>query len=116
MAAALAGERVLAFAGIGRPAKFFETLRVCGAVLAETRAFPDHHPFTTAEIAALLDQAEREGLRPVTTEKDAVRLASLGRAEPRIAGIASLPVRLAFADAEAVAEFVTRIPAAPAVR
>ncbi|HEY0353277.1 MAG TPA: tetraacyldisaccharide 4'-kinase [Enterovirga sp.] len=106
VAAALADEPVLAFAGIGRPAKFFETLRGCGATLAETRAFPDHHPFTAAEIGTLLDLAERRGLRPVTTEKDAVRLAPLAPAEPRIAGIATLPVRLAFAKPDAMAALV----------
>jgi tetraacyldisaccharide 4'-kinase len=72
-------------------------------MLAETRAFPDHHPFTAAEIGTLLDLAERRGLRPVTTEKDAVRLAPLAPAEPRIANITTLPVRLAFAQPEAMA-------------
>src|SRR4051794_20082940 len=65
VAAALTGKPVLAFAGIGRPAKFFETLRCCGAMLTETRSFPDHHPFTAAEIGTLLDVAERKGLRAV---------------------------------------------------
>jgi tetraacyldisaccharide 4'-kinase len=107
VAAALAGERVLAFAGIGRPAKFFDTLRACGAVLVETRAFPDHHPFTASEITTLLDHAVREGLRLVTTEKDAVRLAALAANEPRIRTIATLPVRLAFAEPAALADLVS---------
>lgn len=73
-AAGLSGRTVLAFAGIGRPAKFFTTLEECGARIAAARSFPDHHPYGRAEIAALLDEAERLGAVPVTTAKDAVKL------------------------------------------
>ena len=70
----LAGKRVVAFAGIGRPQKFFESLREVGAVLVAERAFPDHHPFRDSELAMLVAQAERAGAVLVTTEKDRVRL------------------------------------------
>src|SRR5262249_23656643 len=50
--AALAGKRVLAFAGIGDPGRFFRTLGTNGIEVAGTRAFADHHPFSTAEIGA----------------------------------------------------------------
>jgi tetraacyldisaccharide 4'-kinase len=68
------GQRVLAFAGIGRPQKFFETLASLGAVLAGTRDFPDHHPYRPAEIEALLAEAKRLDAAAVTTTKDRVRL------------------------------------------
>ncbi len=68
-------EPILAFAGIGRPEKFFATLAEIGATVAKTHAFPDHHPFTDAEAAELIAAADSEGLRLVTTEKDAARLA-----------------------------------------
>ncbi|WP_210497313.1 tetraacyldisaccharide 4'-kinase [Microvirga antarctica] len=71
---ALADQPVLAFSGIGRPEKFFTTLREAGIVIGETRSFPDHHDFTAADIAALRHLAESRGLTPVTTEKDLVRL------------------------------------------
>jgi tetraacyldisaccharide 4'-kinase len=71
---ALQGRRVLGFAGIGRPDKFFATLRETGADLADTVAFPDHHRFATRELDALMAQAERLGAALVTTAKDAVRL------------------------------------------
>jgi tetraacyldisaccharide 4'-kinase len=70
----LRGCRVLPFAGIGRPAKFFATLAELGAEVAETRGFPDHHLYRRSEIEGLLAAAECLAALPVTTAKDAVRL------------------------------------------
>jgi tetraacyldisaccharide 4'-kinase len=70
----LAGARLLAFAGIGRPDKFFATLRSLDADLVGTRAFPDHHSFSTKEIDHLIRDANRAQARLVTTAKDIVRL------------------------------------------
>lgn len=78
----LRGRRVLAFAGIGDPARFFTTLRTCGIDVAEERIFPDHHPFTRAEIELVVSDAADQGLLLVTTEKDFVRIAST----PALAG------------------------------
>lgn len=90
-AEALKGRRVMAFAGIGRPEKFFDTLHACGAVVGVTHAFPDHHSFTPEEVAALRQEAEKLGLLPVTTEKDLVRIADASAAWPELM---ALPVRL----------------------
>jgi tetraacyldisaccharide 4'-kinase len=87
--ARLRGRRLLAFAGIGRPEKFFATLREAGLDVAATRVFPDHHAFTSGEIAELARRASKEGLTLVSTEKDVVRL----RPEARAAVIA-VPARL----------------------
>jgi tetraacyldisaccharide 4'-kinase len=76
----LTGKRLFAFAGIGRPEKFFATLRALGAVLVGTRAFPDHHPFRGAEIDRLIRDAERAQARLVTTAKDIVRVPRASRA------------------------------------
>lgn len=65
---------LFAFAGIGRPAKFFAMLREAGCNLVGTRAFDDHHPYDVAEITDLRDRARRMGARLVTTEKDMVRI------------------------------------------
>lgn len=65
---------VFAFAGIGRPAKFFDTLRQAGFTLAGTREFADHHPWKLAELNALKDAANRAGVALITTEKDWQRL------------------------------------------
>ncbi len=93
--ARLFGRRVLAYAGIGRPAKFFETLRTLGVLTAVTRAFPDHHVFSPGEIAALQSEAERQDLLLVTTEKDAARLAGFEAGRGLLAMSEVLPVRLA---------------------
>ena len=68
------GLKSLAFAGIGRPEKFFETLAQTGAILCETRLFADHHRYQKSEIDALLADAEAQRLVPVTTAKDAVKI------------------------------------------
>ena len=80
----LAGSRLLAFAGIGRPEKFFATLRALGAVLVGTRAFPDHHPFRVEELEGLRRDAERSGARLITTAKDIVRVPSAQRTDVEV--------------------------------
>lgn len=69
-----AGRSLLPFAGIGRPEKFFATLRAIDAQLVATRAFPDHHPYSVGEIEALRRAAYRAKARLVTTRKDMVRV------------------------------------------
>ena len=93
----LGGERLLAFAGIGRPDKFFATLRRLGSELIETRSFPDHHPFRTGEIDALVYAAERARARLITTAKDIVRIP----AEKRVA-IEVLEVEISWRDPDAL--------------
>ena len=71
-------KRVFAYAGIGRPEKFFRQLEEGGLMVAGTRAFPDHHPLTALEAQEVLNAAKAFDAVPVTTEKDAVRLADAG--------------------------------------
>jgi tetraacyldisaccharide 4'-kinase len=101
---------LFAFAGIGRPEKFFATLTDLGCSLVGTRAFPDHHPYEAVEIADLLLRARRTGARLVTTQKDLVRIA------PALAvGIACLPVAAVMSEEIAFRRFLeARLPAAPA--
>ena len=73
-AARLAGAHVVAFAGIGRPEKFYASLRALGADVIETRDFPDHYPFTTADLSGLTALARARDAVLVTTEKDAARM------------------------------------------
>lgn len=70
----LVGTRVLAFAGIADPGKFYRTVEQLGAEIVSARSFPDHHHFSDDEIADLMEEAAKLDLLPVTTSKDAVRL------------------------------------------
>jgi tetraacyldisaccharide 4'-kinase len=96
-ALAMRGLRAVAFAGIGRPEKFFDTCRGIGIELAETIAFPDHHPYGPADLARVEAAAERLGAVPLTTEKDLVRLPDALRARVR-----AVPVRVAWDDEAAL--------------
>ena len=68
-----AGRRCLAFAGIGRPRKFADTLRACDAEVAGLTAFADHHPYSAADARALIAAARATDAELVTTAKDWVR-------------------------------------------
>jgi len=70
----LRGQRVVAFAGLGRPEKFYATLGDVGAKVIAKHTFDDHHLFKPADIQPILDEAFSLGAIPVTTEKDAARL------------------------------------------
>lgn len=97
--AQLQGKPLLAFAGIGRPKKFFDTLRAAGLDVDSEATFPDHHPYVDAEIASLARRANEEGLRLVTTEKDMARLSPAARQAGAEAGLRALPARLALDEA-----------------
>ncbi len=101
VAAALAGTRVLAFAGIGDPEKLFATLTAAGVTVAATRSFPDHHPYTTAEAGLLCAQADREGLMLVTTEKDLARMHGDAGMAVLAARARALPVTFTLAEPDA---------------
>jgi tetraacyldisaccharide 4'-kinase len=104
--ASLRGKRVLAFAGIGDPARFFRTLQACGIEVAARRVFADHHPYSKSEIEALIAEAGRGALTPVTTEKDLARLRG-AKGLPSWAGeLVPFAVTLAFDDAAQLRKFV----------
>lgn len=104
--AGLAGSKVLAFAGIGDPDKFFATLAAAGIDAPERRAFGDHHAYTAKEARALLNDARRHKLTLLTTEKDMARM----QTDPALAELTgatrTLSVTLAVKEMEAFARLV----------
>jgi len=103
----LKGQRVLAFAGIGRPEKFFETLRACGAIVTEARAFPDHHPYNRGDLDDLRRVAKAGDLQVVTTEKDMARIVG-SNGSAAWEGLTALPVRLQVDDEASLRNFILR--------
>ncbi|NKB45249.1 MAG: tetraacyldisaccharide 4'-kinase [Alphaproteobacteria bacterium] len=84
----LHGRKVVAFAGLGRPQKFFDTLADLGAVVVAAHPFDDHHLYKPADIQLILDEAFGLDALPVTTEKDAMRLAPDHRQQVNVLRVA----------------------------
>jgi tetraacyldisaccharide 4'-kinase len=93
--------RLLAFAGIGRPEKFFASLQTLGVELVGTRAFPDHHPYRPAEIHRLLRAANQAQARLVTTAKDIVRVPAAMRSAVEV-----LEVEICWSDPDVLIELL----------
>lgn len=68
------GKKVFAFAGIGRPQKFKETLEAGGAQIEGWREFPDHFPYDDEDLKGLVAKAEAQDIMLITTAKDHVRI------------------------------------------
>ncbi len=92
----IAGAKCLAFAGIGDPGKFFDTVRAAGASEVVERSFGDHHFYSEFDAQDILSDADAKGLTIVTTAKDAVRLDHGGGA------LAELRRRIKVIEIEAV--------------
>ncbi|AVO46901.1 tetraacyldisaccharide 4'-kinase [Phreatobacter cathodiphilus] len=110
-AAWLSGRDVLAFCGIGRPAKFVETLGAAGARNAVLRPFADHHAYGEADAERLLAEAARTGLPLVTTEKDAVKLKGSPALDRLAAATRVVPVSLKVEEEAAAAALLDRVTA-----
>jgi len=102
--AAFSGKRVYAFAGIGKPEKFFASLESAGALLAGRSAFPDHHSLSEAEITELLAAAAAAKALPVTTAKDRLRLPAALRER-----VDAFEVRLVFNDPAALDALLAKL-------
>jgi tetraacyldisaccharide 4'-kinase len=105
----LQGQRVIAWAGIGAPQRFFAMLRALGAELEETVAFGDHQRLAESDAQRLLALARRYEATLVSTAKDMARLEGAAGALAQLATCTRvLPIRLQFAspDAERLAGLV----------
>jgi tetraacyldisaccharide 4'-kinase len=88
---------LVAFAGIGRPQRFFDSLKEAGADLRDSIPFADHHPYSSDDLAFLRKLAAGDAARLVTTSKDHVRLPAPMRAETLVH-----PVKAVFEDPQAL--------------
>lgn len=114
-ATGLKGADVVAFAGIGRPGRFFATLTHLGARLAGAEAFADHHRYCGADAAMLLRMAREKSARLVTTEKDMARMAGASGAVADLRDAATaLAVTFIFHDGRAFRDFLLRRTGPPA--
>lgn len=103
--ARLRGRKVFAFAGIGRPEKFFDTLRACGAQLVATRSFDDHQLFEDGDLKLLAAEAKAAHADViVTTEKDAARMRP-----GAMPGLDVLKVEMKFEDEPALRTLLGRL-------
>ena len=99
----VAGNRWLAFAGIGNPSKFFASVQQAGGEVAEGKTFPDHYSYQPDDIAKLIETAEKLGVGLITTAKDHVRLVTMSDVPNAfIRNLAVLDVDLAFERKDAI--------------
>lgn len=87
-------EKIVAFAGLGRPEKFYNFLLDLGYDIAGWHPFADHHPYSDADLDMLEAEAMDKGAILVTTEKDYMRLKGHAKA-PHIRHI---PIRTVIAQ------------------
>ena len=104
--AALRGHRVLAFAGIGDPGRFFATLRASGIDVITHRGFADHHALSAREVESLIAEAGRDALTLVTTEKDMARLQIGGEVPAWAKPVVPFAVTLDFDNPARLRKFV----------
>jgi tetraacyldisaccharide 4'-kinase len=113
---AIGRRKVLAFAGIADPAKFFATLLAAGVDIADRAAFADHHRYSAAEALDLIARAKANNLMLVTTEKDLVRLTGTPQLEELAAHASALPVRLVIEEKDQFRDLVLNVLASRSIR
>ena len=96
-------QRVLAFAGIGRPEKFFETAETIGYRVVATKSFADHHAYSEKDMEILFAEAKDQDAQLLTTEKDLVRLSPEMRQR-----IKALPVKVRINDMTGLTDLLRR--------
>jgi tetraacyldisaccharide 4'-kinase len=113
---AIGRRKVLAFAGIADPGKFFATLLAAGIDIADRAAFADHHRYSAAEALDLIARAKPNNLMLVTTEKDLVRLTGAPQLEELAAHASALPVRLVIEEKDQFRDLVLSVLASRSIK
>ncbi len=96
--------RLVAFAGIGRPAKFFDALISHGGEISESIPYADHHTYSEGDLKYLHALAAERGAKLITTEKDFVRLK-----DPQQTGITPWPIETVFESEEILSDIFAPI-------
>ena len=94
---------IIAFAGIGRPSKFYRSLRESGFNLLKTFDFPDHHYYTEKELFELIGESEKLGADIYTTSKDFVKIPSELKSRFKV-----LEISICWDNAQELADFIFR--------
>jgi tetraacyldisaccharide 4'-kinase len=98
------GKPVVAFTGIGRPEKFFETVSSLGCIVQKKIPFADHHPYSRADIRHLRNTAKKGNARLLSTEKDAKRLPV-----PFLSEVTIVPIALEWDNKESIETLLDKI-------
>jgi tetraacyldisaccharide 4'-kinase len=98
----LDGARVIAFAGIANPRRFFDLVESLGGICVDRIAYADHHTFTSSEAEFLLRRAGDAGAQLVTTEKDHVRLSGSAPLRDLQRSARPIAIKTAFAGRDQV--------------
>lgn len=98
----LKGKKLLAFSGIGRPSKFYDTLTRIGGKIKIRASFPDHHHYTEPELDALVEQSTQQSLQLATTSKDFIRIP-----EAYHPHIDVLPITVEFRNQQALTQLLS---------
>ena len=93
----------IAFAGIGRPQKLYQSLEDCGITLVKTKDFPDHHFYNRSELESLIKEAGKLNAALFTTSKDMVKIPADLRPNFRV-----LEITVKWQDEEALRRFLLR--------
>ncbi len=91
----------LAFAGIGIPQKFKNTLEEHGFKIVEFQEYPDHYPYTKSEIESIIKSAKNQGAKIITTQKDHVRVSNEFKNQIEI-----LPIEIEWAEPEKLLQYL----------
>ncbi len=94
-------QKYIAFAGLGRPEKFLNTLKELNADIVGWHEFADHHAYNADEINDLLKQAKDKNATLITTEKDLIRLPTNLKSQ-----VQALPITLNFSNKNTLTDFL----------
>jgi tetraacyldisaccharide 4'-kinase len=97
----LTPQPIIAFAGIGFPEKFYQSLKRYGFTLKKKISFPDHYPYTVTDMSKLIDHSRKLQVPLVTTEKDFIRIPDMFKKQ-----VHTVPLELEFEDFSVLKKFI----------